>query len=165
MEIEVIKGSIMEAEAEAIVNPANSHGWMGGGVAGVIKRGAGKEAEKEAVAQAPIPVGGACLTSGGKSKFKWIIHAPTMFNPAEKIPAANVGLAAKAAVNLADDKGIVSLAVPGMGTGVGGVKPMDAAKAMIKEIRGYQAKSLKKVILIDINDGMIEAWKRELSLT
>ena len=73
----MIQGSILEAEADVIVNAANSHGIMGGGVAGVIKRAAGQDVEDQARAQAPIAVGQAVLTSAGKTKFKGIIHAPT----------------------------------------------------------------------------------------
>lgn len=82
MQIEVIKGSILEVDADVIVNPANSLGLMGGGVAGVIKRFGGEEIEKEAVQKAPIPVGSAVLTTAGKLKFKGVIHAPTMEKPA-----------------------------------------------------------------------------------
>src|SRR5207247_5782535 len=41
LQITVAQGSILGVEAEAIVNAANSQGYMGGGVAGVIKRAAG----------------------------------------------------------------------------------------------------------------------------
>jgi len=77
MEISVVQGSLLEVQADAIVNPANSLGLMGGGVAGVIKRFGGEEIEKEAVSKAPIPVGSAVLTSAGKLPFKGVIHAPT----------------------------------------------------------------------------------------
>ncbi|MFQ5882315.1 MAG: macro domain-containing protein [Candidatus Methylomirabilales bacterium] len=78
MQIEIQQGSILEATVEVIVNAANSQGWMGGGVAGAIKRAAGQRVEEEAVAQGPIAVGAAVLTSGGKTRFRGIIHAPTM---------------------------------------------------------------------------------------
>jgi O-acetyl-ADP-ribose deacetylase (regulator of RNase III) len=100
----VIQGSILEAEADVIVNAANSHGIMGGGVAGVIKRAAGQNVEDQARAQAPITVGQAVLTSGGKTKFKGIIHDPTMPEPGMRIPAQNVALATRAALTLADEK-------------------------------------------------------------
>ncbi len=41
LQITVVQGSILEADAQVIVNAANSLGIMGGGVAGVIKRAAG----------------------------------------------------------------------------------------------------------------------------
>lgn len=160
MEVEIFQGSILEVEAEAIVNAANSQGWMGGGVAGVIKRVAGPEVENEAVAQAPIPIGSAVLTSGGRTKFKGIIHAPTMEQPAMRIPAENVSKATEAALKLADEKGFISIALPGMGTGVGGVSKDEAARRMVEAIKDTPTRRLKRVILVDIDQEMVEAWQR-----
>ncbi len=162
VQIDVVQGSILEVEAEVIVNAANSLGFMGGGVAGVIKRAAGVEVEEEARKAAPTPVGKAILTSGGKTKFKGIIHAPTMPQPAMRIPADNVALATRAALTLADEEGFASVALPGMGTGVGGVKLDEAATRMITQIRDYSARSLRRVILVDVDAGMVEAWKARL---
>ncbi len=162
LQIDVVQGSILEVEAEVIVSAANSLGFMGGGVAGVIKRAAGVEVEEEARKAAPTPVGKAILTSGGKTKFKGIIHAPTMPQPAMCIPADNVALATRAALTLADEKGFASVALPGMGTGVGGVKLDEAATRMITQIRDYSARSLRRVILVDVDAGMVEAWKARL---
>jgi O-acetyl-ADP-ribose deacetylase (regulator of RNase III) len=162
VQILVIQGSILEVEAQAIVNAANSSGAMGGGVAGVIRRAAGSEVEKEAMQQAPIPVGHAVLTSSGKTPFQGIIHAPTMPKPAMRIPADNVGKATRAALAVADEQGFSSLAIPGMGTGVGGVMPADAAARMIKEIRSFIPRSLTRVILIDVDPTMVHAWREQL---
>jgi O-acetyl-ADP-ribose deacetylase (regulator of RNase III) len=159
MQINIVQGSILDAEAEVIVNAANSLGLMGGGVAGVIKRAAGAEVEREAVKDAPIRVGKAVLTSGGKTKFKGIIHAPTMPEPGMHIPAQNVALATKAALILADEKGFESIAIPGMGTGVGGVAHADAAKAMMETVRAFPPRTLKSVILVDVDHAMVEAWR------
>lgn len=163
MHIEVVQGSIVDVQADAIVNAANSHGTMGGGVAGVIRRAAGPQVEREAVNQAPIPVGHAILTSGGNTRFRFIIHAPTMPNPAMRIPAINVGLATKAALKCADEAGLTSIALPGMGTGVGGVSPKEAAYHMIREIRSFAPRTLRKIILVDIDPAMVHAWQEELS--
>lgn len=162
IQIDIRQGSILEVEAEAIVNAANGLGFMGGGVAGVIKRAAGAEVEVEARQAAPIPVGKAILTSGGKTPFKGIIHAPTMPQPAMRIPADNVALATSAALALADERGFASLALPGMGTGVGGVKPEDAASRMLDQIRAHAAGSLRRVILVDVDAAMVDAWRARL---
>lgn len=162
IQITVIQGSILEVEAQVIVNAANSLGIMGGGVAGVIKRAAGPEVEDEARRLAPIAVGSAVLTSGGRTKFTGIIHAPTMPRPAMKIDQQNVALATKAALALADKRGLTSLAIPGMGTGVGGVAHADAAALMVKAINAFTPNSLRSVILVDVDPAMVAAWKQEV---
>jgi len=159
LQITVVQGSILEADAQVIVNAANSLGLMGGGVAGVIKRAAGAEVEREAVKDAPIRVGKAVLTSGGKTKFKGIIHAPTMPQPGMRIPAENVAFATEAALALADEQGFESVAIPGMGTGVGGVAHADAARAMVEAVRAFSPRALKAVILVDVDPAMVSAWR------
>ena len=160
MEIVVMEGSLLEAEADAIVNAANSLGLMGNGIAGVIKKAAGDAVEKEAKKLAPIPVGKAVLTTAGNLKFKAIIHAPTMEIPGIRIPLVTVGKATKAALRLADEKGFSVIAFPGMGTGVGGVKKEVAANAMIETIADFNAQNLKKIILSDIDKELVEEWKK-----
>jgi len=162
MQIEVIKDSILEVDADVIVNPANSLGLMGGGVAGVIKRFGGEEIEKEALQKAPIPVGSAVLTTVGKLKFKGVIHAPTMEKPAMESLEEKVRKAVRASLELADSLGFETLAMPGMGTGVGGLPKELSAKAMLEEIKNFKPKNLKKVILVDIDPEMVQAWKQNL---
>jgi O-acetyl-ADP-ribose deacetylase (regulator of RNase III) len=165
-QITVMHGSILEVEADAIVNAANGLGIMGGGVAGVIRRAAGPEVEAEARRQAPIAVGQAVLTSGGRTRFKGIVHAPTMPRPAMRIEPANVALATRAALVLAEAQGFGTLAIPGLGTGVGGVAPEDAAARMIEALRAFASRPgispLKSVILVDVDPIMVAAWRAAL---
>jgi O-acetyl-ADP-ribose deacetylase (regulator of RNase III) len=156
--IEVRKGSITNCAVDAIVNPANSFGYMGGGVAGVIKKVGGQIIEDEAIAQAPVQVGEAILTSAGDLICHKIIHAPTMHNPAEKTDAHKVFCAAKAALELADKEGFRSIAMPGMGTGVGGFDKLEATKTVVKAIKKIKFENVEKIILIDIDDEMVEAF-------
>jgi len=158
----VVHGSILDMDVQAIVNAANSRGIMGGGVAGVIKRAAGPEVDEEARRQAPIPVGTAVVTSGGRTKYQAIIHAPTMPEPAMRIDPQNVALATQAALALADARGFASVAIPGMGTGVGGVAHTDAAAMMIEEIRTFVPHALRTVVLVDVDPAMVQAWRDAL---
>lgn len=163
MEISVVHGSLIEAEVEAIVNAANSQGRMGGGVAGFLKKAAGDEVESEAVAQAPIPVGQAVVTGAGAlEQYKAIVHAPTMERPAMRIPPENVYQATSGALKAADEAGFESLAIPGMGTGVGGVAHNEAARQMVRAIREFEATALARVVLVDIDEAMVEAWREAL---
>ena len=161
--ITIKKGDITRLEVDAIVNPSNSHGIMGGGVAGAIRKAAGPDVEREARADAPIYVGDATITNAGKLKCKWVIHASTMEEPAMEIPVENVAKATLAALKNAEENKLSIIAFPGMGTGVGGVKEKDAAKAMIETIRNFSEHHITKVILIDINEKMVKAWRHEKS--
>ncbi len=159
MELTVKRGDITEEVVDAIVNPSNSHGVMGGGVAWVIKKKGGQEIEDEAVKQALIPVGSAVLTTGGNLKAKHVIHATTMTEPAQRIGVDNVRRATAAALECAERNGLKSIAFPGMGTGVGGVRPGEAARAMVEEIQGFSEKisALAEVVLIGYEEEMYAA--------
>jgi len=137
-------------------------GIMGGGVAGVIRRQGGEQIEREAIMKSPIPVGKAVLTSAGRLPFKGVIHSPTMEQPAMRTSAEKVRLSVRAALELADREGFKSIAFPGMGTGVGGLNKEIAAKAMMEEIKSFNATNLERVVLVDIDKEMVEAWRKEL---
>lgn len=160
MSIFIQKGDITTISCDAIVNPANSYGYMGGGVAGAIKRVGGKVIEHEAIRQAPIPIGSAVATTSGSLNCRYVIHAPTMQRPAMKIDVKNVEKATKAALELGVKLQIKSIVIPGMGTGVGGVSYEDAATAMLSVIKKYASK-FEKIILIDRNDEMIAAFNQK----
>ncbi|QWK19095.1 MAG: ADP-ribose-binding protein [Hydrogenobacter thermophilus] len=159
MEIVILEGSLLDVEADVIVNPANSLGVMGGGVAGVIKKAGGSIIEKEAMLKAPISVGSAIFTSAGRLKFKGVIHAPTMEEPAMETTEEKVRKAVRAALELADNMGFKSIAIPGMGTGIGRLPKEVAAKAMMGEIVNFIPINLEKVVLVDIDGELVEKWR------
>lgn len=161
MSIIIQKGDLTQIICDAIVNPANSYGYMGGGVAGAIKHIGGIEIEKEAISKAPINVGSAVATSAGKLPCRFVIHAPTMKKPAMKIGVENVKLATKAALDLAYELKLKSVAIPGMGTGVGRVPEEEAAEAIVTISKEFENK-FEKIILIDRNNSMVETFKNFL---
>ncbi|MBD3388703.1 MAG: macro domain-containing protein [Candidatus Altiarchaeales archaeon] len=156
-EIVVEKGDITLKEAGAIVNPANSGGWMGGGVAYAIKKAGGDIIEAEAVASAPIPVGSAVETSAGKLPCKHVIHAPTMELPGEIIGPENVNSATDAALRKASELGVESVAFPGMGCGVGGLSKSVASRAMVESILDFGPEFT--VYLIGFDDELTEEFR------
>jgi O-acetyl-ADP-ribose deacetylase (regulator of RNase III) len=163
MEIVAQEADITQVKADAVVNPANSQGEMGGGVAGILRRFGGPEIEEEAKSKAPIPVGEAVETSAGKLPFRYVIHAPTMEKPAQRTTLENIRKATLAALVCSDSFGVQALAMPGMGTGVGGVSPDAAAEAMVEILRNYESASVRKVILVDKNPDMVRAFHAALS--
>ena len=137
----VWQGDITAAGTEAVVNAANNEGWLGSGVAGAIRRAAGDQVEAEAVAQAPWPVGDAVRTGPGRlgeRGVRAILHAAAMA-PGRPASADAVGRATAAALRLAAAEGLASVALPALGTGVGGVAMEAAAEAMGAAVRDHAA--------------------------
>jgi len=163
--IEIVQGDITQEHTEAIVNAANNHFWMGGGVAGAIKRRGGAEIESEAVSQGPVDVGQAVLTSGGSLAAKYVIHAAVMgqdlHTDADKIKAAT-----KSSMALAEKKSISSLSFPALGTGVGGFSPNHCASIMIAETIDFlqRSKHLKEVRFVLFDAPTFTAFEEELKL-
>ena len=161
MEVKVIQDDITSLDVEAIVNPANSRLVMGGGLAGVIKKKGGSSIEEKARSNAPVPVGKAVKTSSGDLPSRFVIHAPTMENPAEKISKENVRKAMRGVLNCAVENGIEQVAVPGLGTGVGGVPTEEAASAMMDELEKYVDSEIEEVIFVGFEDELFQAFSDE----
>lgn len=134
--IEVFLGSLTGAPAEAVVNPANSELWMGGGVAGALRAAGGEEIEHEAMAQAPIEPGAAIATGAGSlpSPVRWVIHAATMSARDLQTSAELIDKATSSALEVAAGLGARSIALPAMGTGVGGFPMSEAAHIMVAAV-------------------------------
>jgi O-acetyl-ADP-ribose deacetylase len=145
MELEVVEGDITELEVDAIANAANNELWMGAGVAGAIKRAGGQEIEQEAVAQAPIEVGQAVATGAGSLKARHVVHAAVMGQDLQT-SAELVSQATRRTLEVADELGARSLAMPAFGTGVGGFPIERCAELMITEARAFEPANLERVV-------------------
>jgi len=162
--ITVSTGDITKLKVDAIVNAANSYLIMGGGVAGAILRAGGREIQEEANKKAPIPIGKAVATTAGKLKAKYVVHAPTMEQPAMPTNKQNVRLATKGALECARQLAITSIAFPGMGTGVGGLNVEEASEVMVDAIKRHveSGTPLKNIILVGFNADLARAFERAL---
>lgn len=168
-DIELIKGDITEVDVDAVVNAANNHLWMGGGVAGAIKSKGGIEIEEEAMRQGPIEVGKAIVTNAGVLKARFVIHAAVMGQDLrtdeEKIRKATLS-----AILIAEEKNLNSIAFPALGCGVGGF-PLDKSAKIMKEVLNQYSKNgikrnflrIKKVIFVLFDDKAYEIFKDEFN--
>ncbi len=73
--LEVVRGDITTQDTEAIVNAANARLAGGGGVDGAIHRAGGPEIKAECKKIGGCPTGFAVVTTAGRLKAKWVIHA------------------------------------------------------------------------------------------
>ena len=85
-------------------------------------------------ADGELLVGQALQVETGYPPIPWCICAPTMRVPRALETAEPAYLATRAAVRCALLAGLNSLAIPGMGTGTGGLHPQRAARAMMHAI-------------------------------
>jgi O-acetyl-ADP-ribose deacetylase (regulator of RNase III) len=161
MEITFVHGDIAQQEADAIVNAANNHLWMGTGVAGAIKRAGGREIEAEAVAKGPIPIGEAVATGAGRLKARYVIHAAVMGQDL-RTDADKIRRSTQATLRRADELGVTSLAFPALGTGVGGFSLEECARVMLDAVESHAAgtTSLEQVIFVLYDAPAYQAFQR-----
>ena len=165
MQIHLAKSDITEMAVDAVVSPANSLGIMGGGVAAALSRKGGPTIQREAMSLAPIAVGAAVVTNAGTLWAKNIIHAPTMEEPGLKVTVEDVRRAMRAALLAANQRGFEVIAIPGLGTGLGGADPADAARAMVNELRAHKQPRPSTVWLVDANDEILAHLEEALQTT
>ena len=165
MQVHLAKSDITDMAVDAVVSPANSLGIMGGGVAGALSRKGGPLIQREAMSLAPIAVGAAVVTNAGHLWAKNVIHAPTMEEPGQKVVVESVRRAMRAALLAAAQRGFEVIAVPGLGTGLGGADPEDAARAMVNELRAHRQANPSTVWLVDTNDQILAHLEEALQTT
>jgi O-acetyl-ADP-ribose deacetylase len=145
MELAVVEGDITALAVDAIANAANDRLWMGAGVAGAIKRAGGEEIEREAVAKGPIDLGDAVATGGGSLRARHVIHGAVMGQDL-RTSAELVVRTTRRCLEVAEELGCRSLALPAFGTGVGGFPLEECARMMVAEARAFEPRSLERVV-------------------
>ena len=134
--ITILHGSIFDVECDAIVSPANSFGFMDGGIDLAISEYFGWHIEEhlqkliKSTPMGELLVGQAALIETGDARIPTLVSAPTMRVPLEIQNTVNIYLAMKAILTVTKDSGIEMLAIPGLGTGCGQVDPTSSARQM-----------------------------------
>lgn len=140
-DVDVVSGDICHVDCDAIVSPANSFGFMDGGLDLALSErfGWGLQGEvQEMIAARPMGellVGEAISVPTGDSAVPWLVVAPTMRVPMRLRQSINAFLAMKAAmieaISLARRSSVKTVAVSGLGTGVGGM-PVRVSSAQMR---------------------------------
>lgn len=142
--LELVDGDIAAQSTDAIVNAANNAFWMGSGVAGAIKARGGQSIEDEAMGLGPVEPGECVATGAGRLAARYVIHAAVMGQDL-RTSASLIERATANALALAEAKQLGSVAMPALGTGVGGFPLADCARIMIDAVRGHTAGSIVRV--------------------
>jgi O-acetyl-ADP-ribose deacetylase len=147
--IVILQGDLTEMDVDAIVNAANNDLQLGGGVAGAIRRKGGETIQRECDAIGSIPIGGAAITTGGKLRARFVIHAASM-----QLGGATTALALRSStahsLRIAAERGLRSVAFPAIGTGIAGFPILECARIMLREVVEHLQKptSLEKIYFV-----------------
>jgi O-acetyl-ADP-ribose deacetylase (regulator of RNase III) len=166
--LELIEGDITELDTDGIVNAANERLAHGGGVAGVISRRGGPTIQRESsdwVRQhGPVRTGSAAITSGGNLKARYVVHAVGPVYDGTPRSAALLGSAVRAALRMADEHGLQSIALPAISTGIFGYPREEAAQVMLSAAIAYLrgTTNLRRVIFCLHGRAAFEVFAREL---
>ncbi|MEM1416111.1 MAG: macro domain-containing protein [Myxococcota bacterium] len=138
--VEVRRGDYLGGAADAIVSPANSFGYMDGGVDLALRSVLGKNLEvavQTAIAKerhGELPVGDALVVATGDARLRHLVVAPTMRVPSRVDETLNAYLAFRAALlvtrELAGEDEDFTLRCCGLGTGVGAMPARRCAVQM-----------------------------------
>ncbi len=152
--VSVHRGSILDVHCEAVVSPANSFGFMDGGIDHAYSRHFGWHVQRRlqdairARHAGELLVGRAEIVSTDDARLPFVIAAPTMRVPMVLRESVNPYLAARAALLLIRDGTfpdgpfagepvaavVRTVAFPGLGTGVGQVGPMTCARQVFAAV-------------------------------
>ncbi len=162
--IQLWNGDICELEVDAIVNPANPSLWMSTGVGGALKAAAGDQVEFAAIRQLPVSVGDAIVTPAGGLAARMLIHAVSLDRD-RRTSAGAIEAAIRSAFARAREYDVVTIALPALGTGVGGFPMDDAARITVATVRDELRRSpgIQSVILAMRGAAAYAAFDRVLT--
>jgi O-acetyl-ADP-ribose deacetylase (regulator of RNase III) len=164
-EVQPSMGDIFGVKADAIISPANSFGFMDGGIDLVYSQRFGWHVQERLQAllrreyDGQLPVGMAVIIETDDPDIPYLISAPTMHAPNNVSETLNAYLAFRAALQVALKKNeqqpnaIQSIMCPGLATATGEMLPEFCAKQMhaayIQVMGGkpWQPKSINEVIM------------------
>lgn len=161
----IIKGDIVRAKTQAIVNAANTSLLGGGGVDGAIHRAAGKELLEECETLHGCKTGEAKITGGYKLRAEYIIHTPgPIWRGGEKQERQLLASCYRNCLKLAVENEISTISFPSISTGVYRFPVEQAAEIAVNEIMNFlkEHKQIEKVQMVCFDDNTFQVYTNAL---
>lgn len=153
MEFDVIQGDIAQQSANVLVNAAGTSLQMGSGVAGALRRGAGRQINEEAVSKGPVDLGEVAVTDAYDLDAEYVIHAAAMPHYGDgKATGESIAEATQNTLEQADELGAESLVIPALGCGVAGFDLAEGARIIAEIIHSYEPDTLGDVRIIGYSE-------------
>jgi O-acetyl-ADP-ribose deacetylase (regulator of RNase III) len=146
--ITIVRGNIVEQDTDAIVNAANTQLLLGSGVAGAIRKADDGTIQKECDRIGRIALG-----------IPYVIHAAGM-HLGGVATVDSVRSAVRHSLLRTKENELKSVALPAIGTGVGGLSLENCARISIEEARNHLAgeTTLKEIRFVLYSEDAYQAF-------
>ena len=156
--VTIKKTGILNTDCEAVVNAANDHLAMGGGVCGIIFTAAGVKELTEACDKIGYcKTGGAVITPGFKLKAKYIIHAVGPVYIGGKHNEEKLLYSAyESSLKVAKDNGVKSIAFPLISAGIFGYPKKEAWEIALRACKDFLESNDMDIVFTIIDDNILK---------
>ncbi len=160
----LIKGNIVEVQADAIVNAANSGLRGGGGVDGAIHHAGGPSIMEECRKIGGCPTGKAVATTAGRLPAKYVFHAVGPIYSGSNNDERLLASAYQSCLDLAEQHQVKSISFPSLSTGIYGYPLELAAPIALRTIIEHIQKPtcLRQVMMVLFGEKAYKAHEQAL---
>lgn len=163
--IELVEGDITKLQVDAVVTAANESLLGGGGVDGAIHRAAGPQLLEECKTIGICPEGQARITRGYRLPAKYIIHAVgPVYENGSTGESEVLASAYRAALELALQHRIETIAFPCISTGAYGFPKPEASKIAVSTVSEFLSQNVlpRKVVFCCYDEEDSELYRSRL---
>ena len=155
--VTIKKIGIINTDCEAVVNAANNHLAMGGGVCGIIFSAAGaSELTRACDKIGYCKTGEAVITPGFNLKFKYIIHAVgPIYKDGKHEEDKLLYNAYSNSLKVAKENGVRSIAFPLISAGIFGYPKKEAWEIALKACKDFLKNNEMDIVFTIIDDNIL----------
>ena len=161
--IRLMTGDITSLDIEAFVHDARPDLVLGAGFGSAIAVRGGPKVQEELKQLGPVDVGEAVVSSAGKMKARYIVHAVAPHFQ-EEDEEQKLLEATRSALKRADERGIARLAFPALGAGFYGMPAERSARVMLRAVRTHLSgpTTLRQVVFCLLDSRQLHAFEAVL---
>lgn len=162
MDFKPVQGSIIEFQADALVNSASTTLEMRRGYAGTLRRAAGGPINEEAIAKGPVRLGEVVVTRAYNLDADYVIHAAVIPDYGDgRATADSIRDGTRNSLTKADELACQSVLIPTLGCGIVGFDTRRGIQIIADEILTYDFDNIETVYFNGYTDDEMELIQSE----